>query len=104
MSIASLKKEENKMPKSKPSSVDLARTFSDKINEWLDAGTVAEVNRRNVLPEYAGCCATHDFCDPNQAIVESLESYGLEFNHDMIGLINDAWDKAQQVDFVAARM
>ncbi|MCE9555407.1 MAG: hypothetical protein K8T91_18815 [Planctomycetes bacterium] len=61
--------------------------------------TIAEINRRNSTPEYHDCCATHDFCDPNQAMVEALRALALEFHPALIGLINEAWTLAQQRQF-----
>jgi len=89
---------------SQPTSEQLARTFTRRIIDWLDNDTIAEVNRRNVLREYEGCCATHDFCDSNQAMIEALKTFGLEFDHNLIELINEAWDRAKQAGFAAANI
>ncbi|MBI2480646.1 MAG: hypothetical protein HYV60_19085 [Planctomycetia bacterium] len=77
----------------------LAERFSQTIHDWLGEETVMEVNRRNRVPEYEGLCATHDFCDPNQAMVDSLNEFGLEFEHELIELINASWSIAQQRGF-----
>lgn len=47
----------------------LSQEFSEIIRGWLTDDELAEVIRRNATPEYEGDCATHDFCDPNQAML-----------------------------------
>lgn len=32
---------------------------------------------RNAKPEYAGCCASHDFFDANVAMMDALEKHGV---------------------------
>lgn len=83
-----------------PTAEALAEQFSQTINDWFDADTIAEVNRLNHSPEYKGVCATHDFCDANQAMIDSLDTFGLEFEHDLIELINASWEIAKQNGFV----
>jgi hypothetical protein len=86
-----------------PRSQELAEAFCRVINEWLDAETLAEVNRRNALPEYEGCCATHDFCDPNQAMLDALAEFGIEFEgshqQELLRLMNEAWTIAREGGF-----
>ena len=74
---------------------DLASEFCRVLNDWLGADTLQEINRRNALPEYESCCASHDFCDPNQAMLEAMETFGVGFEPDQCGLINAAWDHAR---------
>src|SRR5688572_31563814 len=50
----------------------LASRFCEIINEWLHPKQLAEVNRRNKTPDYVQCCATHDFCDPNEAMAQAF--------------------------------
>ncbi len=84
-----------------PSAEQLCDQFCRILNEWLDPPTVGEINRLNSLPEYAGCCASHDFCDPNQAMADALETFGVEFHPDLCDLINEAWDQARERQFAA---
>jgi hypothetical protein len=91
----------------------VAGEFSRVLHEWLTADELAEALRRNASPEYAGCCATHDFCDANMAMQEAFIAAGLPdpglFHgvHDC-GLSTDdlwdaAWDAAKAANFAARR-
>lgn len=85
---------------SPPSIEELSAEFSRILNEWLGPKRIREINRRNALPEYANCCASHDFCDSNQAMIEALETFGIEFHPDRcIDLVDAAWDHAQKRQF-----
>lgn len=33
----------------------------------------AEMRRRNATPEYADCCASHDFCDANMVMFDAFK-------------------------------
>lgn len=84
-----------------PTPEELADAFCSIITSWLPVETVAEINRRNALPEYAGCCASHDFCDPNQAMIDAMWTFGVAFEpaNDGMKLIDDAWEIAKQRGF-----
>jgi len=77
----------------------LSEEFCRILNEWLDNDAMCEINRRNSLADYEGCCASHDFCDPNQAMAEALETFGIQFHPDLCELINEAWDIAKSHRF-----
>ena len=68
---------------------------------FLPPDTIAEVNRRNGLPEYERSCATHDFCDPNQAMIDAMTRFGVEFRPEpeVLQLIDDAWSVARERGF-----
>jgi hypothetical protein len=61
----------------------IARAFAATIREAsneLDiensqtVGTlVLEINTKNARPDYAGCCATHDFFDANMGMLAAFE-------------------------------
>ena len=87
------------MPNTLPTASDLSVEFCRILNDWLDAETIARINRLNKSSEYQGCCATHDFCDPNQAMVDALENFGMPFHPELCDLINDAWDLARARGF-----
>lgn len=84
-----------------PTTKELCDKFCRILNEWLPPQSIAEINRLNDSPEYEGCCATHDFCDPNQAMADALEEFGLHFDPKMCDLINEAWELAKQRGFQA---
>lgn len=52
--------------------IALANAFSGVLNEWIP-DKLFEVNLRNKEASYAGCCATHDFCDSNMAMAEAFQ-------------------------------
>lgn len=82
----------------------LANEFSKILNEWIPE-KLFEVNQRNKEPRYiaSGCCATHDFCDPNQAMIDAFTNlFGKEpsaRNQKQNTLINNAWAAAKQAQF-----
>ncbi|MDC0273968.1 hypothetical protein OAK91_04470 [Planctomycetaceae bacterium] len=77
----------------------LAERFCIILNDWLSRETMEEVNRRNATSQYSEACSTHNFCDPNQAMADSLESLGSEFHPDLCELINNAWALASKHHF-----
>lgn len=85
----------------------LAKSFSNVLNEWLTKEEMATVIERNQTPEYQdGSCATHDFCDANQAIIDAFEKEaGRELDtqdEDDMKLIQKAWDLARDNNFYTA--
>lgn len=57
----------------RPSSKILSDTFSKIIRQWLTPEELQTVIERNESPSYKleGLCATHDFCDANQAMIDA---------------------------------
>lgn len=85
-----------------PAPERLADEFCRILREWLDAEEIAEINRRNRLPEYAGLCASHDFCDPNQAMLDAEATFGIEFDtrfNEDSEVIDAAWEIAKRRGF-----
>ena len=55
----------------------LANRFADILRDWLTPGDWKEMRKRNAaLPQ--GICASHDFCDANEAMLEAFQSFGIE--------------------------
>jgi len=52
---------------------NIATAFTRILNEWLTPEQIIEVNRKNSTPEYNNCCATHDYCDSNVAMLEAFK-------------------------------
>ena len=81
----------------------LSKTFSYILKEWLNKSQIKEVIRRNKTPEYANCCASHDYCDANMAMFEGFQRcIGRDpvLNDDKdLSLINRAWDIAKSKQF-----
>jgi hypothetical protein len=90
----------------KPSSkvIALSNAFSAIIREWVP-DKVFEINQRNKEPYYIdnGLCATHDFCDPNQAIINAFKQvYDKEpsvQNEQHNLLIIRAWNLSKSIGF-----
>lgn len=50
----------------------LADALAEVLREWLSPTEWQEMRARNDTPEYADCCASHDFCDANMAMDEAF--------------------------------
>ena len=80
----------------------LAREFARVLSEWLTSGELIAVNARNrTYPP--SCCASHDFCDANMAMLEAwLVACGREpdpENQSDADLWGAAWDIAKAAQF-----
>ena len=88
-----------------------AHTFATLLLAAIGAVNMQEVIRRNALPKYHGCCASHDFCDANMPMMDAFEG---TTGRPLLGengmadadcdLVNAAWDmaKAKASAFFAA--
>lgn len=93
-----------KMIMSFPETQDLANEFVIVIREWLTPEQLAEIDKRNATDDYkeTGCCATHDFCDANQAMIDALERFNVALDiqdEAQRVLIDDAWQIAKRDGF-----
>lgn len=92
------------MQATNPTIEALAVQFIEELRETISADDMDKVNARNVTPDYFKCCATHDFCDANQCMIDALEHFGLSFDTQseaQIDLINSAWNLAKACEFNA---
>lgn len=81
---------------------EIAFRFARTLSMWLTEQQIAEVNCLNATPEYATCCATHDFCDPNQAMLDVLAELKIKFkpqSDKQIALLDAAWSIAKTAGF-----
>lgn len=92
----------------KPEVEPLAKEFSRILREWLTPEEMAEVNRLNASePSGEQVCHTHDFCDPNQAMIDAWESLtGFEpqiagMNSAFTDPVDEAWSLARKNGFYA---
>lgn len=53
--------------------IKLANAFSAEIRQTLSSETVEDVNLINALSTDKDVCATHDYCDPNQCMLDAWE-------------------------------
>jgi hypothetical protein len=88
-----------------PSAEELASAFSKILWRWLTPAEMEDVIRLNGTAEYANCCATHNYCDPNQAMIDALENFGVYWfdanDEELTALINAAWSLARERNFNA---
>lgn len=85
-----------------PQPDQLANEFCRVLHQWLEPAMIAEINRRNATPDYTRLCASHDFCDSNQAMIAAQRVLGIEldprFNED-VELMSAAWGIARRRGF-----
>ena len=86
-----------------------AHTFATLLLATIGPVNLQEVIRRNALPAYRGCCASHDFCDANMPMMDAFEG---TIGRPLLGvdgmagadcdLVNAAWDMAKANALFAA--
>lgn len=80
----------------------LARKFSVVLRDWLSPSNMAIVIERNLDSRWAGFCASHDFCDANEAMLLAFSSLtGRDMEGDDTDDINKAWGIARASNFAA---
>lgn len=88
--------------------VDLARIFSRMICESVSSDELATINALNKTKDYAGnACATHNFFDANQTMIDALEELNESFDSENVALmsaVDHAWSIAKAYEFDAARI
>ena len=76
----------------------LARAFASELESEIGAANIKTVTRRNATPDYAGACASHDFCDANMTMERAcLAAFG-DGELD-VATWNAAWDFAKRYNF-----
>ncbi len=87
----------------------LAAEFSTILHDWLGAVKMRTVAARNRTPAYTRCCASHDFCDANMAMLEAYSNLSGIADNDIdlqddatLDAINAAWDLAKRNGFKGA--
>ncbi|NCX56797.1 MAG: hypothetical protein EBW87_06330, partial [Burkholderiaceae bacterium] len=88
--------------------LELAKAFCAQLLKSLPNpfDNLAEINHRNAVFEADGdhsTCATHDFCDANQVMLDAIESIcGVaDYHFAQNEMINAAWDIARKARFDA---
>lgn len=80
----------------------LAREFANTIKEWLGKGAFKTMIEENKTPEYygTGCCASHNYCDSNQAMIDVLETNGIIYGSKKFdSACSLVWDYARKHNF-----
>ena len=76
----------------------IAKSFSMILKLWLGTATVREIARLNATASYAKACATHDFCDPNEAMLRAFEINSVTHPAESEDRPNlDIWDAAWEI-------
>ena len=80
-----------------PSVDEVARRFDAVLREWLNEAEYTEMLRRNRTAAYKDCCASHDFCDANMAMLEVFNGFGIDTetigeDNPSTALWNAAWN------------
>lgn len=81
----------------------LSYAFIGQIRAAINTADMEMVLARNQTPAYARLCATHDFCDAGECMIEAfLELTGIEYdvqNETHIALSDAAWALAKEGGF-----
>jgi len=84
----------------------VAFEFARILREWLTSKEMRVVLRRNKIRGMRNCCATHDFCDPNMAMLEAyarihkISENDIDLNaDDVVERMNEAWSIAKAAQF-----
>ena len=91
--------------------IKIANKFSSTLREWLTTEELQEINDKNAEYKANGepHCATHEYCDPNQAMIDACDSISITEPHlnmlyknmftEYNDLIDDAWKLAKDNKF-----
>ncbi len=84
--------------------IAIVNAFVDLVHEATAEEEFAEIKRLNATPEYADCCATHNFFDANMLMADAFERVmgreielgeETESSRDDHALWNAAWNQAK---------
>jgi hypothetical protein len=84
--------------------VKLAREFSRRLLAEIGPDALAAVVAENAACAVTGVCFSHDYCDANQVMIDSLPAIGQSYDgsdSEQWRLIDDAWDIARVTKFDA---
>ena len=82
--------------------VPLARAFSILLADTVGADGIEQIVADNAASIVTGVCASHDYCDANQVMIDALLLIGQSYDgsdSEQWYLINDAWDIARLTGF-----
>ena len=58
----------------------LSNEFSRIVSSWCSIVQLTNINRLNSTEEYTGCCATHEYYDTNEAMLQAFtKTFDREF-------------------------
>lgn len=88
--------------------IAIANEFSRILREWLTADQMEAINKSNHESNFEGGCASHEYCDPNEAMLEAFEiatgnPWDFDGNESVrnaeMELMNSAWDLAMKNNY-----
>lgn len=91
------------MTKKIPSQKELAAAFLIEMRKALPKKTLKEIDKRNKGEQNQLLCHSHDFCDPNQVMIDAWESlsstaFSLRNTKHLV-VVNRAWDLTKSEGF-----
>jgi len=95
------KNEESNNPRYGKKQKELAKEFARVVRKWTTPKELEEINYRNQTDPEARSgliCHTHDFIDGNEAMLQAMETLGIEFrpaSQRNVDLIQGAWNYAK---------
>lgn len=87
------------MTATEPTAAELAAAFCKQLRADLSPAELAVVVERNAAETDPNICHSHDFCDPNQSMIDALATFGMEFEPELCAPINEAWTLAKASGF-----
>lgn len=84
-----------------PSAKNLAREFAQRVLKDVGPENHLELKHRTeqIILRNSNVCASHDFCDANESMIEALAKFGIELDcesDEQAALINEAWTIAKR--------
>lgn len=82
--------------------VQLAKAFIRQLTRVLTGDERRQAVFLNKQEQVKGVCHTHDFCDPNQCMIDAYEELGLDLdpmNDEHARFMNEAWAMASRAEF-----
>lgn len=83
--------------------IRIARAFTDLLRAWLTPEEFETMRQLNSLSSYTGCCASHDYCDANMAMLEAFQEVMLReyrFDDEDHRAMNRAWEAAHDLGLI----
>lgn len=80
----------------------LAKDFTQLLNDELPPELIVKINMLNATAPIPFGCHSHDFCDPNQVMIDAMAMQLVEFeaqDFEQGRAINQAWDLARKANF-----
>lgn len=89
--------------KTLPTPETLATEFTAILRDWLTREELVEIDSLNRAEPNGSVCHSHDFCDPNQAMLDALARFGVvdyrAADKKLNVLIDKAWSFAKNRGF-----